>query len=861
MFHVYVDPLFGDNFAATWFNPGMQDWSKATSTSPPPTNPFPLDRHPEGPDPLTGLRAIEGRLQHAPYAFRTLRSPLTQSNPPVYGALDYVKAVFGSLPMQRADGITIDHVLVHCLPGLYGPRGGTPIDTRSGIPFNDESFPIRLDMSDVSIQGTSALDTVFDARAAGTAIFEIGTDAAASGDLDGVFIDGITARSARASSGTSVPGAGAAFYFAGAGHHTHVSITNCFIFDNAIGIALDSNSTPTFSVTHNTVIANNTFASNTVGIWSWDTRASNQGTNPRNWNSPAVFNNLFDLADREPGVLLTPVSCWEGLDASAREVVLRGTTPLFDPYFNLRGRDFNAFPDGRTNPSLPPTTFNIGAVNIGTNWPAAPQPGSTFGNELPAHVDLAAWRLFPRLLFVADALQISPSGVGSRHDLRLLPTVSGPNYALGDSISLVNPCIDSGIDGGADRSLSITIQRPLFGPLVIPGYGPGWASAIAGGNANADECPVSAWDFDCEGFGNPRIAKGNLGVPPDEFGLIDIGADERGELIVGGFLEGTRIFAGSTIPGGTSILRDHRRIYFFGNATTSMARPMHNSIVGSDPFAGLFPWYDHVQNRTDADQVTGGGTASSQVSDNLTFGLAFGFNALRVQQALGLQAGLGQVARGPFPRNLLCDFSPHLSLDPHPWWAYYFFLHANLSGTTDGYASNPWYRTSRNFQAQTPDPQTDNPAVFHNRLGTAHNYGPGWWSAPFTFVTSSHLNPPGMFAPTTNFSSWITAPFAQFGPYAPCSGATLTFGVFGFDDAPSGCPDFAPRVAQDHKLGRRYNLEVQPNVGPSPHGNAQTFLVIHETEDIPPAGEGAAPAIEENLSRSEEIGNNQTGGQ
>ncbi|MGE0144202.1 MAG: hypothetical protein AB7I19_16415 [Planctomycetota bacterium] len=852
----------------------MSDWMRATATTPPPLNPHPLAVHPAPPDPVTGLKSIEGVLQHAPYAFRTLTTPSPASTPPVLGALDYIRTVFPQLPMNPpGSGKTVSFVLIHCLPGVYGPTGGglPTIDPRSGLPFNGETLPIRFDRSRIGIQGTSTLDTIFDARGLQVPIFEIGATLPNLLPVDNSLIDGIAVRGSRAAATPGVAaGAGAAFYFAGIQQQTRVSITNCFIYDNSIGIALDNKTPPGgVSVTHNAIIANNTFASNVVGIWSGDTGIINQPGLPRDWNSPAIFNNIIDLADRQPGVLPTPISCFEGIEVKSRAVQWALGQVVTDPTFQTQGRDFNAFPDGRTDPTTQrPTTFNLGTVNVGLNWRAIDviTPSSIPNGELAPRADLASLTAIPRLFFVDDALRFSPgAGLASSHDLRLLPMVSTTGWTPGSSALVSNPCIDTGVDGGPSRTQFLEVTRSLGMVLRVEGFGPGWQSYYADVSVTppvpkAEEAPTCAWDFDCEGFGNPRIKSKRPNEISDPFGDIDIGADECDDLIVAGYVTHTRMFAGPIIPGAALVGQDHRRVFFVGKPGITINRPMHNSIVGTYPAANQFPWFDHVQNPSDAVHVHGGGAAAGQIITNMTTASMY-LDSLRNLQSIGTPT---IARRGPIPRGLLCDFTPHLPLDPHPNWSVYFWRHALQTGPIDAYANNPWYRS---IHTQT-DPQTDNPALYHNRLGINHDYPPGtnsngWWSTKETFVASAHINSPGTFATTGSFTSWIMAPFSQFGPFGSCSGNALSFNNFCLNETPVGCPDPAPMIVADGRLGRRYNLEIDPGNPLGPMSNLQTLLVVHELQnlppDIPPPTEGLTPG--ESLERSEELGSNGGTGQ
>jgi hypothetical protein len=149
VFHVYVDPIRGDDTRAFQNNPGGTF-----------ANQLPLDPH------FDSANTIRGLIQHAPYAFRTLtRTPMTGNT----GALYYIATVFGSIPWTNPapSAKRVSWVVIHCLPGIYAPKlnpmGPPEIDPRSGLPINEEVFPVSIG-NRISLQGTSALDTIFDAR-------------------------------------------------------------------------------------------------------------------------------------------------------------------------------------------------------------------------------------------------------------------------------------------------------------------------------------------------------------------------------------------------------------------------------------------------------------------------------------------------------------------------------------------------------------------------------------------------------------------------------------------------------------------------------------------------------------------------
>ncbi len=187
VFHAYVDPIFGDDEMAFAFNPGNPNDPGLNTPLPnngsgSPIRARPLDRRVDF-SPAVDATTIAGYLQHAPFAFRTLSREK--------GAIEYVQRLFSTaasgqspattvLPWAHPSGRIVTHVVIHCLPGLYGPRNPSlpaetqEIDPTTGLPWNGEVLPIRLGyrhestacpvFDRISIQGTSALDTIFDGR-------------------------------------------------------------------------------------------------------------------------------------------------------------------------------------------------------------------------------------------------------------------------------------------------------------------------------------------------------------------------------------------------------------------------------------------------------------------------------------------------------------------------------------------------------------------------------------------------------------------------------------------------------------------------------------------------------------------------
>jgi hypothetical protein len=109
-FHVYVDPIFGDDVLAATRNPR------------PGGTILPLDRHPDqnlipASDLADGFcnHYIGGVLSQAPVAFRTINAAALYADPP---STPGSQSLLGFTNGPN----TIRWVVIHCLPGLYGPR-------------------------------------------------------------------------------------------------------------------------------------------------------------------------------------------------------------------------------------------------------------------------------------------------------------------------------------------------------------------------------------------------------------------------------------------------------------------------------------------------------------------------------------------------------------------------------------------------------------------------------------------------------------------------------------------------------------------------------------------------------------------
>jgi hypothetical protein len=338
-FHAYVDPIYGDDARALSLNPG-----------PGPSGPMPLQRH-------AALGQIPGFLQHAPYSFRT-----------VGGALGWFRQTFPEsspgngkrLPWPNPDTQdprAVAWLVIHCLPGLYGPADyAGEFEPESGLPWNGDTFPIDPPQR-VSIQGTSALDTIFDARRRETSIFHIFWPNPDDGhEFQHTFIDSVTIRGARGFvSGTVRNGAGVLIDDES---DVEATIGNCILTDNVVGIGVWKDVPDHF---HRPIIVNNTFAWNQVGLYNSATAAS--GNPGYGMNELRVLNNVFDTSPPSglPSGHVTGVSAFEGVDLQDLLVTQRNTQVL------LPGIDFNAY-EFPTNPRR----ANIGdstAPGVPYSWP------------------------------------------------------------------------------------------------------------------------------------------------------------------------------------------------------------------------------------------------------------------------------------------------------------------------------------------------------------------------------------------------------------------------------------------------------------------------------------------------------------
>jgi hypothetical protein len=795
VFHIYVDPMFGDDARATARNPST------TAPTPPPVPQGqlrPLDRHPEAANP----KPITGFLQHAPYPFQTL----TGTN----GALAWIDNNFRPagtpatpfFPWKHPDSPErfVTQVVVHCLPGLYGPISEPSLprlDSQSGLPFNGETWPAKL-RDGVSLQGTSALDTIFDARGGYTAVIEVNEDRSPTGTYSHVqsFIDSLCIRGARSSAEPAL-GEGAGIYVqprrtSGNAASSRLFITNCILTNNVVGVGLDSYSGVSEGTPARPRIINNTFAWNACGLWCGNT---NSGGN--SIHAPTVINNIFDSGS--PAGNIGGSSGFEGLGAQDKQVASVGGTPL--PPGSV---DFNAWESSYINLGVP----------IGPGWPA-----TTAQHTIPfqpARVDIqpytrGAGGARAGSLYINDIFRNSPEGgTGaeySSHDFRLAPNVSLTNAPPGATVPpLRNPLVNAGVDDAPPGSAKYPIAMGNGLSLNEP----------PGLSIGADEARIDGWDWSCEGFGNPRIylrpgfVPRRYGPDPQFESYIDLGCHELGDLTMAGYLTSTRIFTRMGAAQGGVTLPDRGKVFYFnliydGSAypPTSFPRPRMNAPVGWGSH-----WWPHVQNGPATDANDGNYTKLLLPPASDRWYLINALSSATNYNSIG--------------RALQCDFSPNLLPDLHPYWGGVMQLYLP---NPDVYGSSPWHERSVPPPGPPAYTTRDNPTLFHNVGGTVHSTPSGLFGYTMTGVQDATLNPPACY-PGTN--TWLIPPTAQFGPWSPCTGGnSYTIGTWGYGDAQPGCPDVIPPYSGLDALGIRFNCEVAEL-----WSNLQSFLVVR-SEEIP----------------------------
>ncbi len=526
------------------------------------------------------------------------------------------------------------------------------------------------------------------------------------------------------------------------------------------------------------------------------------------------------------GMAMTP-SCFEGLDQSDLRVHKVGVATV--------DLDFNAYDS---------TGYNLGSGSYPPGWKGLSTKPRTTKPYGPPRYDMLGYSLAGNggVLFVCDTFRVREGIANNKdsrspHDFRLTPMAK----LNSESPFFLNPLVNIGVDTSAGtlefQNFNSSLSPRVYDPSTPNATStPGLASPGAQANGYfADLATFHAFDWDGEGFGNPRVEnRSDFPGPPANSTYIDLGADEMGQLIMAGFIDGTRILS-REVPGRTKgwvtpkppplISGDNTFVffmdkYFQGN---SYQRPQFNNWIGRGFYYGYNGsggpasyfegrWWDFVQaspivpnppQGTHPPRFTEG---MDQVNPNPPPDYMYSMRRSWVKSGLGA-----------FMRNLECDFSPFLLPDFHPLWGTF-----NPGWTTvvfnDVFGSNPWYHTMVGNTAVL----SDNRFLY---------YGHDSW-----IILEGTINPPGSTTIDANFGYLLGGPSGQFGPFGyvvppPNDPNGYRVDSWGVGDVSPG-PDIVPDT--ENWKGVRFNCQVY--YGNNTFSNLQTFLGVNGVSTAPPIG-------------------------
>ncbi len=765
-FFLKVDPIHGDDLKAKskrngGLNPngiwpsGGNYWDLA------------LTKHPH-----SGF-SNSGPLQQAPYSFKTVTAAIQYINGEFVTSNTNWQSKGWKRPNRPGhnENYWIKFIEIQCLPGIYAPKDpGDSVDPRSGLPYNGEAFPLSVPLR-VCIQGTSALDTIFDGRHRSLHIFRYAVSGTNSEILwKDCFLDSVTVRGARIDSDQNFPD-GAGIYI-GIETKIRIVISNCIITDNWVGIAIDSDEDGTYI--NSPIIVHNTIAWNRVGLWNGDSQTQQAKVG---YGKPRVFNNIFDSGD--------PLGEFGSINSSNTAphwgLSLGDLTAHFGNGPNV---DYNAYEKYRADQvNIPSSKFSLPFWPGTTAQVTIPSSGYSPRVDLLPYTRAGTYSPVRGSLYINDILRHSQGWDVSPHDFRLAFLVSFDEQAPG--ASNLNPLVDQGIS-----------SYPLvFGNGQIVSHEPGLPSPGAQngteGNASwkaADYAALHADDWDGEGYGNPRIFDHPAFVDnPDGSGVTDLGFDEVHLLVMGGFIPFTRIF-GPCVPDpqGPFLflpMGDHSKVFFF-NLPGTYNRPVFSQYTGQ-----VYTWWALVQETQ----------AVANGSGNLTLGETASFRHKYTTRTSGIRLP-------PFLKDLECDFSGDLLPDIHPAWAHYF---TNLftPPVLDPFGSNPWYHTPDGISLLSDNPYLYyDPAVSILLEGTPNPPGTTFLYDPQAFG----------YLKSDSASTGVFGPFGYSGPNTYTVPASPAWG-FGDSAGPDVIPD-------SQWFGVRYNC--QADIGLSGQTNVQTFLGV-----------------------------------
>ncbi len=650
--HLWVDPRGGNDVSAVQQNPG------------PNALPFVLCSPTQtAPNSVVDPNQSGAPLLHASWPFKT-----------VTAAIAYIRSINPGasqpLPYQSpSTGVVWVQAIIHCLPGVYSSATWHP---DNGILGNGESFPIHLP-NNVSIQGTSALNTVFDIlgdTGGNGPIFEFGvTGGGLKIEGENCVISTVSLTGARHRA--LQPRLSCAVMLERE-LHAAPTFTNCVIFKNEIGVLVSASHEGPVIAHDGTTFFHNTFAFNRCGLWNGQAgRFGNSSPiDPaRGLSRLIVVNNLFDASDtslaryndcrvRSWGLTDFGSSACGFIGVCAEDMVV--TSPI--PSGSVVGAqtNYNAWEEVYTGTPAVPLRFNDVNIVVPSLPNCAIRLGSTQPTTDPSRqIQVitgfsSVGNTVPRgILFVRDLLCNTGFGRGDRSpmDFRLAPAQA---FAAGAATppALRNRLVDNGWGTGLATDFPMTMQNGLS--LASR---PGTVSL----GSSQGSWPYSMLVYDAEGYGNPRYFN-HPDYPPGtySFGVADIGADELGDLIAAGYLYGTTSFV--HLP-----LLSQRHPYY-------NASPNPSSDFLNDQMA-------HLGRPGTLGGAPPGGVASLAFSstqfppqiNDYDFGVWTG-----VWRFMGGIHDYGYTYYSPAPFEIV----PHLLPDVHPWWI----------TAIAGYPANPFWQ-------------------------------------------------------------------------------------------------------------------------------------------------------------------------
>ncbi|MBK8975288.1 MAG: hypothetical protein IPM29_05140 [Planctomycetes bacterium] len=634
--HLCVDPRFGSDAlagGAAALNP---------NGPPPGSTQWCLPSIPQRPHEV--INSFGQVLLWAPHPFKTITA-----------AIDYIVATSpGAGQPLPASGPAVvwEHAVIHLMPGVYGLRPAMTPQT-FGQPQNDESFPLFVPPN-VSIRGASALNTTLVVDAGNSPAFHFGVDhffASAGRTIaingENTFIDGLTITGGIDSISSGARRHLVCGIWVAGDVASRPTITNCVFRELWVGVGVGASRFP--GVEHDGLtLANDTFVWNRIGLWNGVDVDPLLATGTETGRSAInVLNCLFDATPWAAGLLsCSPPSVsqtrngsvdFEGVTQSDLRALIGGVAQDTNAW-ELDKHNFTAQTGGGSIlPGLAPTRPR-GAL------PAMPRVNlSPFTGAQGLGTPLA----IRGVLFVRDLL-CRPQFAGSNfdrspHDFRLAPNVAHAAASQLLNLAELNPLVDAGFsDSAFSNAGAITFENGNV--LADP---PGFLSL---GEASQASWAFHCWEFDLEGYGNPRIVDHSeypnapfAGVPAGD--PIDIGADEVGQLIIAGYADRTTELRKET--SGTALANE--RCWYLG------------PISGANPPTALTPFYRALPHLPVSAWPTSTYFAPATWHTS---------QVRRVTDPVPAAAAPvpGQPLAIVYPATM-ADVTPHLLPDIHPWWA------------------------------------------------------------------------------------------------------------------------------------------------------------------------------------------------